>query len=149
MRKLILSSILILLCSSLIVRGEDAKDAIDEVNEARKARGLRPFIKDKLLTIAALRIAEHRAKHLIQGHCDDFNFLPEGGSANAAGCAAWEPSWGWGSCCTYEGWTHAGAAWCLGRDGRRYMDLFVRGANGDGESGGSSSWDGRRRFRRR
>jgi hypothetical protein len=30
------------------------------------------------------------------------------------------------SCCVYENYTYAGAAWVSGRDGRRYMHLFVR-----------------------
>src|SRR5438874_293 len=28
--------------------------------------------------------------------------------------------------CVYDGYTYAGAAWAAGRDGRRYMHLFVR-----------------------
>jgi hypothetical protein len=102
-------------------------DALAEVNAARAARGLRPFIKDANLTAGAVNVADFRAKHLIQGHtADDFHGLPPGAVATAAGCAAWEPSWGWGACCTYENYTYAGAAWAQGKDGRRYMHLFVR-----------------------
>ena len=61
------------------------------------------------------------------GHTsNDFTALPSGAYAAATGCAAWTPDWGWGACCTYENWTYAGAAWTTGRDGRRYMHLFVR-----------------------
>jgi hypothetical protein len=102
-------------------------DALSEVNAVRAARGLRPFIKDASLTAGAINVADFRAKYLIQGHtANDFNGLPIGTTASAAGCAAWEPSWGWGACCTYENYTYAGAAWSQGRDGRRYMHLFVR-----------------------
>jgi hypothetical protein len=102
-------------------------DALSEVNAARAARGLRPFIKDASLTAGAVNVADFRAKYLIQGHTvDDFHGLPSGAVATAAGCAAWEPSWGWGACCTYENYTYAGAAWSQGKDGRRYMHLFVR-----------------------
>lgn len=102
-------------------------DALDEVNATRAQRGLRSFIKDDLLTIAAKNAASIRASSLIAGHTsNDFNCIPSGGSASAAGCAAWTPDWGWGACCTYESYTYAGAAWVMGRDGRRYMHLFVR-----------------------
>ena len=102
-------------------------EALDEVNAARAARGLRPFIHDANLTSAATACAELRADRLITGHtANDFAALPPGTSATAAGCAAWEPGMGWGSCCTYEGYTYAGAAYATGRDGRRYMHLFVR-----------------------
>lgn len=104
-----------------------ADDALAEVNAARAARGLRPFLRDDGLTQAARWASRHRARYLIEGHTDnDFWWLPDGCSATAAGCAAWEPGLGWGSCCTYEGHTYAGAAWCLGSDGRRYMHIFVR-----------------------
>jgi hypothetical protein len=103
------------------------KDALTEVNAARAARGLKPFVKDANLTAGAFNVAGFRAARLMAGHTsNDFAGLPEGCTAAAAGCAALEPSWGWGSCCTYENYTHAGAAWAMGRDGRRYMQLFVR-----------------------
>jgi uncharacterized protein YkwD len=102
-------------------------DAIDEVNAARAQRGLRPYARDEGLTQAARDCAAFRAARLIQGHtASDFNFLPAGVNATSAGCAAWTPDWGWGSCCTYENHTYAGAAWVMGSDGRRYMQLFVR-----------------------
>lgn len=107
--------------------GSKVRDALDEVNAARAARGLRPFINDPDLALAALACADYRAERLMARHSDigDLSFIP-GGKKAVAGCAAWPPSLGWGSCCTYENWTYAGAAQCLGRDGRRYMQLFVR-----------------------
>ena len=104
-----------------------ASTALAEVNAARAQRGLPPYAEDTALTAAAEGAAEYRAAHLIAGHtANDFAFLPAGAPATAAGCAAWEPSLGWGSCATYESHSHAGAAWRMGADGRRYMHLFVR-----------------------
>lgn len=102
-------------------------DSLDEVNAERAKRGLKPFIRDALLTQAAHTCAQLRAKRFIHGHLSsDFDYLPAGAHAIAAGCGALEPSWGWGSCCTYDNYTYAGAAWVMGSDGRRYMHLFVR-----------------------
>jgi hypothetical protein len=102
-------------------------DALDEVNAVRAARGLRPFARDDNLTRAAAGCAEFRAARLMAGHTsNDFAALPAGASARSAGCAAWEPGLGWGSCCTYENYTYAGASYAMGQDGRRYMHLFVR-----------------------
>lgn len=101
-------------------------DALAQVNAARAARGLRPFVRDEALTRGALNVAKWRADRLIEGHtANDFGGLPRGVRAAAAGCAAWYGN-DWGACCTFENWTHAGAAWCYGREGRRYMHLFVR-----------------------
>ena len=72
-------------------------------------------------------VAEHLQDRRIEGHLsNDFAHLPAGVSAKSAGCGALEPSWGWGTCCTYDNYTQAGAAWALGADGKRYMHLFVR-----------------------
>jgi hypothetical protein len=103
-------------------------DALAEVNQYRARRGLRPFLKDALLTIGAANCAKQRAARLCTGHLpeSDFSYLPPGAQASAGGCAAWEPSWGWGSCCANDNYQFAGAAWTLGRDGKRYMHLFVR-----------------------
>jgi hypothetical protein len=102
-------------------------DALAEVNATRAAHGLTPFIKDASLTAGAINVADFRAARLLAGHtANDFGGLPTGAVASAAGCAAWESTWGWGACCTYENYTYAGAAWTMGRDGRRYMHLFVR-----------------------
>src|ERR1043166_3827495 len=105
----------------------DGSDALDEVNEARPRRGLPPFIKDAGLTAGAYSCAEFRAANLMAGHTrSDFAYLPSGASATAAGCAAWPPALGWGSCCWDGNYTYAGAAWAMGSDGRRYMQIFVR-----------------------
>ncbi len=110
---------------------QTAQDALEEVNAARIGRGLRPFLKDDALTVAARGAADFRAANLIQGHtANDFSFLPTGASADAAGCAAWSVEWGWGACCTYDAHSHAGAAFAIGTDGRRYMHIYVRGQNG-------------------
>ena len=103
-------------------------DALNEVNAARAQRGLKPFLPDPLLNQAAQACAKQRCARLINGHLpeSDFKYLPAGASANAAGCGALEPSWGWGTCCTYDNYTYAGAAWVMGPDGKRYMHLFVR-----------------------
>jgi hypothetical protein len=125
MRRSVLLAVLGLACTTGLSRA--GTDALAEVNAARAARGLRPFIKDDQLTAGALNVADFRAERLMAGHTsNDFAGLPAGGMATAAGCAAWEPSFGWGACCTYENYTYAGAAWAVGRDGRRYMHLFVR-----------------------
>jgi hypothetical protein len=113
--------------STSFYRPSNSAEALDEVNAARAARGLRPYIRDAYLTAGAMQAAEYRAARLIEGHTpNDFAALPPGGFASSAGCAAWEPGMGWGSCCTYENHTYAGAAYAYGRDGRRYMHLFVR-----------------------
>lgn len=105
----------------------ESLDALPEVNAERAKRGLPAFQNDPLLNQAALKAARLRAASFIHGHlASDFDCLPQGGHATAAGCGALEPSWGWGSCCTYDNYTYAGAAWVLGSDGRRYMHLFVR-----------------------
>jgi hypothetical protein len=107
------------------VRGDDA---LAEVNATRAQRGLRPYQPDPLLHQAAVACAKQRAARLISGHLpeSDFSYLPSGASAAAAGCAAWTSDWGWGSCCTFDNYSYAGASWVMGQDGRRYMHLFVR-----------------------
>lgn len=111
--------------SSVAVEG--STDALAEVNAERAKRGLPAFIHDPLLNQAANACAKLRAASHIHGHLSsDFDQLPSGASATAAGCGALEPSWGWGTCCTYDNYTYAGAAWVMGSDGRRYMHLFVR-----------------------
>lgn len=107
--------------------GGVAGDGLDEVNAKRAARGLRPFLRDEGLTQAARACAQFRAANGLTGHTsNDFAFVPAGTFASSAGCAACEPGWGWMSCCTYENYTYAGAAWVTGRDGRRYMQLYCR-----------------------
>ncbi len=102
-------------------------DGLDEVNAKRAMRGLRPFVRDEGLTQAARACAQFRANHGLFGHtANDFSFVPAGTVATAAGCAAYPASYGWMSCCVYDHATYAGAAYVTGRDGRRYMHLFVR-----------------------
>jgi uncharacterized protein YkwD len=104
-----------------------AGDGLDEVNAKRAASGLRPFIYDEGLTQAARACAAFRAEYGMFGHTsNDFAFVPAGSAASSAGCAAYPAGFGWMSCCVYDGYTYAGAAWVTGRDGRRYMHLFVR-----------------------
>lgn len=114
------------------VTGSRSDDALDEVNAARAARGLRPYVNDPVLNEGARKCAEWRAVRLCSGHCSlphgDFTLLPSVypvGSC-AGGCAAWPPSLGWGACATYDNYTYCGAAWVMGSDGQRYMHLFVR-----------------------
>lgn len=105
-------------------------DALDEVNAKRATRGIPPFKRDEGLTKAAYATAKHRAERLLFGHVPegmgDFQFLPKGSTAASAGCAAYEDSYGWMSCCMWDLHTYGGAAWVRGRDGKRYMHLFVR-----------------------
>jgi hypothetical protein len=126
MKKCLLTVVLLALASfpSFAVAGEEA---LDEVNAVRAARGLKPYLRDPQLTAGAMNVADFRAQRLMAGHTsNDFGGLPSGVSASASGCAAWPADLGWGSCCTYENWTYAGAAYSIGSDGRRYMHLFVR-----------------------
>ncbi len=102
-------------------------DALNEVNATRASRGLPPYILDENLALGAQAVAEFRAARLMAGHTgNDFAALPAGTLASAGGCAAWDPGMGWGSCCTYDRYTYAGAGWAMGRDGKRYMYIFVR-----------------------
>jgi hypothetical protein len=101
-------------------------DGLDEVNALRASRGLRPFLRDEGLTVAARGASAYRAQYGLFGHTtNDFGFVPAGIQCSSAGCAAYPPHYGWMSCCVYEGYTRAGAYWTLGRDGRRFMHLFV------------------------
>lgn len=106
-----------------------SEQALDEVNAARAKRGLRALILDPLLSRAAYKAAQLRSERGIHGHLPegDMTCLPSGAAADAAGCAALDSSWGWQSCCWDDPqYTHAGAAWVMGNDGRRYMHIFVR-----------------------
>ena len=101
--------------------------ALNEVNTWRARRGLRPYIYDECLTIAARGAAAFRAANLLFGHTsNDMSFLPSGSYATTAGCAAYEAHYGWLSCCMDDNYTFAGAAWAMGRDGKRYMHIFCR-----------------------
>jgi hypothetical protein len=133
MRLVVLSVLALVLARPVVLPAEEvqtvasAQQVLDEVNATRATRGLPPFILDENLTRAAMSCAVFRARNRIEGHTpNDFGFLPPGAHASAAGCAAWPVGMGWGSCCTYENYRFAGAAFCVGPDGRRYMHLFVR-----------------------
>lgn len=105
----------------------DGTDALAEVNAKRAARGLPPYLPDPALTAAARAAAGARAARGLFGHTvNDFQFLPPGATAAAAGCAAYPDSYGWMSCAVYDRYRFAGAAWVRGADGRRFMHLFVR-----------------------
>ncbi|MBN9120207.1 MAG: hypothetical protein J0I06_13760 [Planctomycetes bacterium] len=113
--------------SGPVALSAEVGDGLDEVNAKRAARGLRPFVRDEGLTQAARSCAAFRAERGLFGHTsNDFAFVPPGAAASSAGCAAYPVSYGWMSCCVYDNHTYAGAAWVTGRDGRRYMHLFVR-----------------------
>jgi hypothetical protein len=126
----------ILFCGAFAPALYAANDGLDELNQYRAQRGLKPFARDQNLSAAAGAAADYRATHLIKGHVNvvvhgrqysDYDFLPAGSPrAHATGCAAAGDEWGWLSCCANENWTYAGAAWTRGRNGQRYMHLFVR-----------------------
>lgn len=103
-------------------------EALDELNELRAKRGLKPYIRDNGLTLAAARAAKARADRLLFGHLEnDFACLPSGTRADAAGCAAYPAQDGFLACCMYDSsFRFAGAVSILGRDGRMYHHLFVR-----------------------
>lgn len=114
----------LLLLSSI---GWAAEPALDEVNALRKAKGLKPYLIDSGLQLGAEKCADYRAAHLIEGHTrNDFRFLPLKVEAEAAGAGAAVPKAGWLSCCVYEDWDYAGAAYKVGKNGKRYMTIFVR-----------------------
>lgn len=102
-------------------------DALDEVNAVRARAGLRPFLRCDGLTQAAKSAVTWRAARHWGGHCpgSDFAHLPAGYNAGAAGCGLASHQT-WSTCCTFENWTYAGAAYAYGSNGIRYMHLFVR-----------------------
>lgn len=105
----------------------EAVDALAEVNAARAARGLRPYLRDDGLTVAAKAAAKYRAERGIRGHCNsDFVFLPAGAHSNCAGCAALDASWKFQACEQFGRWTYCGAASVQGADGRMYHHAFYK-----------------------
>ena len=131
--RLVVLSALMALALPAFVPAQDVRvvatpqQVLDEVNAARAARGLRPYLLDENLARAASDCAIYRARNGLAGHTsNDFAFLPPGTQARSAGCAAWPVGMGWGSCCTFDNYQYAGAAFCVGADGRRYMHIFVR-----------------------
>jgi hypothetical protein len=100
--------------------------ALMMVNTLRQRAGLRHYIYDEKLAEGALAVATYRAMHRIEGHVNDFAFLPAGAQSNCAGCAAWPQGMGFGACEVYGGHTYCGAAWVIGPDGIRYCHAFYR-----------------------
>lgn len=116
----------LLLCS-ICQHSFAGEAALAEVNAARAKRGLPAFVEDPALTVAATKAAAFRAERGIVGHTsNDFQFVPKGARASAAGCAANHWRYGFMSCCRYENWKYAGAAWVMHDDGRMFCHLFVR-----------------------
>jgi hypothetical protein len=117
-------------------------DALPTLNGQRAAKGLPAYARDDGLSVAALAAARYRARYRIRGHVTagmgDFAFLPPGCNADAAGCACWPPTMGFGACCMDDTEYHcAGAATVRGADGMNYHHLFVRrGRASAGSAGG-------------
>ncbi len=131
MRRVTVIALVLALFAGTMGTGRADEAALKEVNAKRAASGLPPFIYDAGLTQAAEAAAKFRADRLIFGHVmdtnlGDFRFLPRGVKAASAGCAAYPDRYGWMSCCIRDRYRFAGAAWVRGRDGKRYMHLFVR-----------------------
>lgn len=130
MTRLFAAALALLLAFPVAAQSPAVVDALAEVNAKRAARGLRPYLPDPLLAEGAARLAAARAARLQFGHftggLGDFAHLPPGAVAAATGCGAYPPSYGWMTCATYDGYTHAGAAWAAGADGKRYMHLVCR-----------------------
>ncbi len=126
---LVVGVVLTLVAETQAANPTEVHDAIAWVNRERATHGLPPFKRDKKLTSAAMRAAKFRARHGIEGHMENEFALVKGGRVTSTGCAAW-PLAGpfgrlWGSCCTYDSYQYAGAAWAK-RNGKRYMHLYVR-----------------------
>src|SRR5579864_374468 len=100
------------------------EDALDAVNATRAAVGLQPFAKDPSLQQAAEGAALARAESGISGHVDDFSYPPPGSTAAAAG-AGCSDGRTWSTCCTFDQYHRAGAAWRKGKDNRFYCHIFV------------------------
>ena len=108
----------------------EPSDSLAEVNAKRAARGLPPYTFDPLLTQAAMSCATYRASRGISGHVmhgsGDFQFLPLGATADAAGCAAVDASWGFLACEVYGSYRFAGAATVRGANGILFHHLFLK-----------------------
>lgn len=120
------------------VNTASAQESLKEVNACRAKRGLRPFIFDANLTLAAKHVAKYRAKHNISGHIggnlSDFHFVPQYSngkkvynlSSLAAGCGCWNVNEGWGTCCMYDTKYRYAGAYAEVKNGKRFMHIFVR-----------------------
>ena len=113
--------------SSLIESVPGAYDAMDELNAQRTRRGLRPFIKDLGLTLAAEKVAAYRAANHVMLHTrNDFSFVPQGSRASVAG-AGYGTSNQFLTCfCDSSNYQYAGAAYAYDDSGNRLMHLYAR-----------------------
>lgn len=102
------------------------KDMLDELNEQRRRRGMRPLTLCPALQEAARACAAYRAQRDIRGHTDDFAFVPKGAWSSSAGAACWPPSYGFGGCGRFDANTYAGAATVIGPNGLAYHHIFYR-----------------------
>lgn len=107
-----------------------ATDPLAQVNARRAARGLRPYVQDPGLTQAATAAVQYRARLRIRGHVQggmgDFQFLPAGATATAAGADWYGATAEFATCAMTDNYTFAGAASAVGPDGEWYHQLFVR-----------------------
>jgi hypothetical protein len=113
----------------LVAQALQFEDALDDANSQRQRKGLPAFIRDDAMTEAAKACATYRAQRRIEGHVrggmGDFQFVPKGSWADAAGCSVRDPGDPFATCCLFERWKYAGAAKVIGPDGREYHHLFV------------------------
>lgn len=142
----------ILFITSSLLAANNGGDGLDEVNQHRIRRGLRPLIRDRILTDAAKyccvyradnRMPKHVNQHVSYWHkngrlirASDFYFLPDWYIYHypntSAGCGAWELGLlttegdTWGTCCKYDYNITYGGAWYEIRGKYRYMHLYVR-----------------------
>lgn len=107
-----------------------SSDPLAQVNARRSAAGLRPYILDPGLTQAATACVQYRARLRIRGHVTggmgDFQFLPAGVRATAAGADGPGATSQFLTCAMTDNYTYAGAASAVGPDGQWYHQLFVR-----------------------
>lgn len=107
-----------------------ASDPLAQVNARRAAAGLRPYVLDPGLQHAATACVQYRARLRIRGHViggmGDFQFVPAGTSASAAGADGAGATAEFATCAMYDGYTAAGAASAQDANGNWYHQLFVR-----------------------
>ena len=83
-------------------------DGLPMLNRLREARGLHPFKRDANLWSLAARQAERQARYGFMGHGG--TSLADGCAAEGCGCADTGCD-SWNSCCAWEGYTYASAAY--------------------------------------
>lgn len=105
-------------------------DPLAQVNARRAAAGLRPYVLDPGLQHAATACVQYRARLRIRGHViggmGDFQFVPAGTQASAAGADGPGATAEFATCAMYDGYTAAGAASAQDANGNWYHQLFVR-----------------------